>query len=317
MESLSGAWLISVLLSTTCLRKMSSGIGQQSVRRVLRRSKRPWHQQRYLPISTPMCLLVLMWHQWSGNRGCDLPQVRNGSERPIVYASKTLSDAERNYSQIEREALSIIFGVKKFHQFLYGRTFSLLTDHKPLITIFSPEKGIPTLVASRLQRWAIILSAYSYKIEYKPTKEHGNPDSLSRLPTGPDSSFENTQSLSPVINLIQDECLSQMPIFAKDVAKATEGDEILNQVMKLTQKGWPLSKKKLDPKTPSLLPPENPTNHPSGLHSVWFESCHSTIPKEASAWRSSQCTCWSSPDEVTGKETCLVAAGWPRHWETS
>jgi len=72
-----------------------------------------------------------------------------GTERPIAYASKTLSDAERKYSQIEREALSIIFRVKKFHQFLYGRTFSLLTDHKPLITIFtifSPEKGIPTLV---------------------------------------------------------------------------------------------------------------------------------------------------------------------------
>ena len=121
-----------------------------------------------------------------------------------------------------------------------------MTDHKPLITIFSPEKGIPTLVASQLQRWAIILSAYSYKIEYKPTKEHGNADSLSRLPTGPDPSFENIQSLSPVINLIQDECLSQLPILAADVAKATEGDEILNQVMKLTQKGWPLSKKKLD-----------------------------------------------------------------------
>ena len=111
--------------------------------------------------------------------------------------------------------------------------------------VFIPEKGIQTLVASRLQRWAIILSAYSYKIEYKPTKEHGNADSLSRLPIGPDSNFEKGQSLSPVVNLIQDERLSQLPILAGDIAKATESDATLNQVMKLTQKGWPLSKNKL------------------------------------------------------------------------
>ena len=72
-------------------------------------------------------------------------------ERPIAYASKSLTSAEQHYSQIEREALSIIFGVRKFHQFLYGRTFTLLTDHKPLLTIFWDKKGIPTVVASKLQ----------------------------------------------------------------------------------------------------------------------------------------------------------------------
>ena len=87
---------------------------------------------------------------------------------------------------------------------------------------------------------------------------HKNADRLSRLPTGPDSSFENTQSLSPVINLVQDECLGQLPILAGDVAKATEGDEILNQVKELTQKGWPLSKKNLDPE---LHPYFNRTIH--------------------------------------------------------
>ena len=113
----------------------------------------------------------------------------DGTERPIAYASKSLISAEKNYSQIEREALSIIFGVKKFHKFLYGRPFVLVTDHKPLLTIFGPTKGIPVMSASRLQRWAIILSAYSYSIEYKPTKQHGNADCLSRLPLDTDSVF--------------------------------------------------------------------------------------------------------------------------------
>ena len=83
----------------------------------------------------------------------------NGEERPIAYASRTLTNSEKNYAQIEKEALSLIFGVKKFHQFLYGRKFTLVTDHKPLITVLNPKKGLPTLAAARMQRWAMLLSA--------------------------------------------------------------------------------------------------------------------------------------------------------------
>ena len=108
--------------------------------------------------------------------------IPNKSERPIAYASRTLSPAERNYAQIEKEALGIIFGVTKFHKFLYGRKVTLVTDHKLLLTLLGPQSQIPPLAAARLQRWALILTAYNYDIQYCPSDKHENADGLSRLP---------------------------------------------------------------------------------------------------------------------------------------
>ena len=88
----------------------------------------------------------------------------DGSERPLSFASRFLSKAEKNYSQIDREALSIVSAIKKFHMFLFARPFTLVTDCKVLFSIFSQVKGIPSTAASRLQRWAIFLSGYNYTI---------------------------------------------------------------------------------------------------------------------------------------------------------
>ena len=66
----------------------------------------------------------------------------DGTERPIAYASRTLNKAERNCSQIDKEALALVWGVKKFHLYLFGKHFTLVNDHEPLTSIFSPRKGV-------------------------------------------------------------------------------------------------------------------------------------------------------------------------------
>ena len=74
------------------------------------------------------------------------------------------------------------FRVKKFHSYLFGHPISLVTDHKPLITLLHEHRAIPTSVSARIQRWALTLSMYEYRIMFKPSGSHGNADALSRLP---------------------------------------------------------------------------------------------------------------------------------------
>ncbi|KAH9592428.1 hypothetical protein MS3_00004356 [Schistosoma haematobium] len=105
----------------------------------------------------------------------------NGSEKPISHSARSLTPTERNYSQIEKEALSIIFAVKKLHKMMYGRHFTLITDHKPLLAVLGSKKGIPVHTANRLQRWATTLLGYDFKIIYQSTTAFGQADALSRL----------------------------------------------------------------------------------------------------------------------------------------
>ena len=119
--------------------------------------------------------------------------IEDGTDCPVAYASRTLTVAEKKYSQLEKEGLAIIFGTKEFHNYLFDRHFTIESDHKPISFLFSVNKQIHQMASSRLQRWALIFSAYHYSICYKSGKDLSNADALSRLPrpvTTPSTVFQ-------------------------------------------------------------------------------------------------------------------------------
>ena len=100
----------------------------------------------------------------------------------MAYASCTFTPAEGNFSQFEREALAIVFGVRKFQNYLCGMQFTILTDHKPLLGIFGPEKAIPNMASSGMIRWILILQGYLYELRHRARSKHQNAHALSRIP---------------------------------------------------------------------------------------------------------------------------------------
>ena len=161
---------------------------------------------------------------------------QEGRLRPVAYASKALSPAEKHYSCIERELLAIVFGVERFHTYVYGRTFHVITDHKPLLMIM--DKPL-TVAPPRLQRMLIRLQGYNFQITHRPGRDNLLADSLSRLP-----SVHNSQAvdLDLRVDLVQ-----FSPRKIDQLQQATRQDKILNALMELIVTGWPSTVKELPP----------------------------------------------------------------------
>ena len=147
----------------------------------------------------------------------------DGTEQPIAFTSRSLSKAELNYAHLDKEGLAIVYGVKKFHQYLFGRSFTICSDHKLLQHIFSQTHPIPSLASARLQRWALTLSAYNYHIQYKPGKDNSNADVLSRLPL-PD--LPSSVPLPRETVFLMD-TLQTSPVNATHIKKWTNDDPLL------------------------------------------------------------------------------------------
>ena len=159
----------------------------------------------------------------------------DGTERPIGYASRTLTKAESNYAQLEKEALSCVWGVKKFHDYVFGHAFDLVTDHKPLLGLLKEDRVMSPQASARIKRWLLFLSGYEYSLQFRCTSAHANADALSRLPLP----VEPATTEPPPELVLLAEHLADSPVTASDIRIWTKRDPTLAKVLQFVQQGWP------------------------------------------------------------------------------
>ncbi|XP_031330692.1 uncharacterized protein K02A2.6-like [Photinus pyralis] len=176
---------------------------------------------------------------------------KDGTWKPVSYASRKMSETESRYAQIEREALAATWACEKFQMYLLGKHFSLRTDHKPLVQLLG-TKPLSDLSA-RLQRFRMRLMQYSYNVEYIPGKKMIIADMLSRAP------IESTDPGSDALLIDEVEAFAQhigetLPFSdarLQRIREAQVSDPQTKRVREYIVKGWP-TKKRMTPEDRSF-----------------------------------------------------------------
>ena len=161
---------------------------------------------------------------------------------PIAYASRSLTQAEEYYAQIEKELLAVVFGCERFNHYVYGRPVDVESDHKPLVSV---NKKPLTKVSPRLQCLLLRLQKYEVNITYVPGKYMYVADTLSRAYLDEPPS---EQELSDDMEIIVHSLVERLPLTKEKLAQmkaATAQDEILQMLSKVARNGWPSHKSKL------------------------------------------------------------------------
>ena len=170
-------------------------------------------------------------------RGLGAVMMQEG--RPVAYASKTLNKTQSNYSNIEREMLAVVHGVERFHTYLYGRSFTIITDHKPLeMVCHKPLMAVPP----RLQRLLLRIQGYDYRVIYRPGEEAIVPDVLSRLPN-PSESGEISHDLR--VDDIELDLINFNQTKQEILRTETRRCPIMSTLTETVLEGWPKSIKEL------------------------------------------------------------------------
>ena len=165
---------------------------------------------------------------------------KNGEEKPIAYASKKIAKDELNRKILDKEAMAIVFGFKRFYQFIFGKVIILKTDNKALQLILGPRKGIPQTADNRFQRWAYYLSGFRYEIEHVKSEANANCDALSRLPIEDETDLIDT-SFSHV-NFFEEGVISYN---YKTLAEESKKDELIMNAIRYVLGNWPKDTSKM------------------------------------------------------------------------
>ena len=152
-----------------------------------------------------------------------LVQQQGEELRVIRYGSRSLSDTERRYSQTEKEALAIVWACERFHAYLYGAEFELMTDHRPLECIFSPKSK----TCARIERWLLRMQRYKFSVKYISGPKN-IADSLSRLLQPPSNSKEKNQTDEYVKWVAQES--TPVALTTREIESASEKDPELQSV---------------------------------------------------------------------------------------
>ena len=172
--------------------------------------------------------------------GSVLLQENDGKWQPIAYASRTMSDTEKRYAQIEKEALALTWAAEKFSMYLLGRSFCMETDHKPLVPLLS-TKNLDDL-PPRVLRFRLRLMRYNFSIIYTPGKFLYISDALSRspLPQSTDSHDLQEPVEAYIANVVSS--LPATPGRLDTLRTAQKQDKVLSQVAHFCKVGWPEKK---------------------------------------------------------------------------
>ena len=159
--------------------------------------------------------------------------------KPVAYASRSLSETERRYAQIEKEALAITWACDKFTMYLQGKFFSVETDHKPLVPLLS-TKHLDTL-SPRVLRFRLCLDRFHFSIQHIPGKHMYTSDTLSRAPLP----NQDGSTLAELAELAMDTCISNLPASPTtlgNLEQAQNEDPVCSTVIKYCQDHWPAKK---------------------------------------------------------------------------
>ena len=168
--------------------------------------------------------------------GAVLVQENKGMSRVISYASRALSETEKKYSTTEKEGLAVVWAFEKFHLYLYGIDFEIITDHKALESLYN-TKCLKTTQNARIQRWMLKLMSYNYQIKYLPGKQN-IADALSRLVAINKSEFKERNVAEEFVRFCAQEGTPKA-LTTQEIEKEAKVDTELSEVRNcLQQAKW-------------------------------------------------------------------------------